>query len=180
MINNSPRSAPAASSATSNRPTAHYTSPSCTGSPTPPKDRHRSPSAKASRPRSPFTSINGRVHVGDLAKTTEDAFHAWVSDRAAGLDAIMIAPTRNIVTDLNRRARAHRLTGDVPDAAVRLADRNQASAGDVIITRRNDRRLRLTATDWVKNGDRWTITYIGKQGDLTVQHNRSQLTVRLP
>ena len=61
-----------------------------------------------------------------------------------------------------------------------LADGNRASVGDVIITRGNDRRLRLTATDWVKNGDRWTITRIGRRGDLTVRHNRSQLTVRLP
>jgi AAA domain/TrwC relaxase len=37
----------------------------------------------------------GRVHVGDLAKITEDAFAAWISDRAAGLDAIMLAPTRD-------------------------------------------------------------------------------------
>ena len=63
---------------------------------------------------------------------------------------------------------------------VRLADGNQGSVGDVIITRTNDRRLRLTATDWVKNGDRWTITRIGRSGHLTVRHNRSQLTVRLP
>ena len=63
---------------------------------------------------------------------------------------------------------------------MRLADGNQASVGDVIITRTNDRRLRITATDWVKNGDRWTITRIGRRGDLTVRHNRSRLTVRLP
>ena len=63
---------------------------------------------------------------------------------------------------------------------MQLADGNQTSVGDVIITRSNDRRLRLTATDWVKNGDRWTITRIGGSGDLTVRHNRSQLTVRLP
>ncbi len=50
----------------------------------------------------------------------------------------------------------------------------------MIITRTNDRRLRLTATDWVKNGDRWTITHVGKQGDLVVQHNRGRRTVRLP
>ena len=61
-----------------------------------------------------------------------------------------------------------------------MADGNRASVGDVIITRTNDRRLRLTATDWVKNGDRWTITHVGQQGDLRVRHNRSQLTVRLP
>jgi hypothetical protein len=50
----------------------------------------------------------------------------------------------------------------------------------MIITRANDRRLRLSATDWVKNGDRWSITRVGKQGDLTVQHTRSHLAVRLP
>ena len=127
-----------------------------------------------------FYLDHGRVHVGDLATTTEDAFNAWVSDRAAGHDTIMLAPTRELVAELNRRARDHRLDGNVPNAVVRLADGNQASVGDMIITRSNDRRLRLTATDWVKNGDRWTITRIGRRGDLTVRHTRSHLTVRLP
>ncbi len=127
-----------------------------------------------------FYLRNGRVHVGDVATTTEDAFHAWVSDRAAGLDAIMIAPTRNLVAELNRRARAHRLDHSPASSEVSLADGNRASVGDVIITRVNDRRLRLGATEWVKNGDRWTITHIGKQGDLSVRHNRSHRTVRLP
>ncbi len=40
-------------------------------------------------------------------------FAAWVHDRAAGLDAIMLAPTRELVAELNHRARDHRL-GDVP------------------------------------------------------------------
>ena len=62
-----------------------------------------------------------------------------------------------------------------PDPSeVHLADGNLASAGDVIITRSNDRRLRLTATDWVKNGDRWTVTHVGRHGDLTVRHTRSR------
>ena len=102
----------------------------------------------------------------------------WVSDRAAGLDAIMLASTRELIAELNRRARDHRLNGNVPHAVVRLADGNQASVGDVIITRANDRRLRIAAPDCVKNGDRWTITRIGRPGDLTVRHNRSQLTVQ--
>ena len=127
-----------------------------------------------------FYLDQGRVHVGDLATITDDAFTAWAADRAAGLDAIMLAPTRDLVAELNQRARNHRFNGDVPDAVVRLADGNQASAGDVIITRRNDRRLRLSATDWVKNGDRWTITAIGRNGDLNVRHNRSRLSIRLP
>ena len=92
----------------------------------------------------------------------------------------MLAPTRELVAELNRRARDQRIDGNVPNAVVRLADGNQASVGDVIITRTNDRRLRLSATDWVKNSNRWTITDVGNGGDLTVRHTRSRLTVRLP
>jgi conjugative relaxase-like TrwC/TraI family protein len=127
-----------------------------------------------------FYLNHGRVHVGDLAKTTEDAFAAWVADRAAGLDAIMLAPTRELVADLNRRARDRRLGATSPRREVGLSDGSRASVGDVVITRSNDRRLRLSATDWVKNGDRWTITRVGRYGDLDVRHNRSQLVVRLP
>jgi conjugative relaxase-like TrwC/TraI family protein len=121
-----------------------------------------------------------RVHVGDLAKATDDVFAAWVADRAAGLDAIMLGPTRELVADLNHRARSHRLRHVHSGPEVQLGDGNQASVGDVIITRTNDRRLRLSATDWVKNGDRWTITHISRRGQLTVRQTRSQLTTRLP
>jgi len=127
-----------------------------------------------------FYLDHGRIHVGDLAKITDDAFTAWISDRAVGLDAIMLAPTRELAAELNRRARDHRRGGAPAGREVRLGDGNRASVGDVIITRASDRRLRLTATDWVKNGDRWTITHVGKHGDLTVRHSRSDRTVRLP
>jgi conjugative relaxase-like TrwC/TraI family protein len=127
-----------------------------------------------------FYLTHGRVHVGDLATTTQDAFTAWALDRSAGLDAIMLAPTRELVAELNRRARDHRRGRFLASSEVRLADGNQASVGDVIITRSNDRRLRLSATDWVKNGDRWTITRLGRGGGLTVRHNQSQRTIRLP
>jgi hypothetical protein len=39
-----------------------------------------------------FYLDHGRVHVGDLAKITGDAFAAWVQDRSAGLDAICSLP----------------------------------------------------------------------------------------
>ncbi|MET0522881.1 MAG: MobF family relaxase [Jiangellaceae bacterium] len=127
-----------------------------------------------------FYLDHGCVHIGDLAKITEDAFAAWISDRAVGLDAIMLAPTRELVAELNRRAREHRL-GNVPvGQEVHLGDGNQASVGDMIITRANDRRLRLSATDWVKNGDRWTITRVDRRGGLTVRHSRSQHMCQLP
>jgi hypothetical protein len=92
----------------------------------------------------------------------------------------MLAPTRKLVAELNRQARDHLLGGHPAGRDVRLADGNKASVGDVIITRSNDRRLRLARADWVKNGDRWTITGVDRRGDLTVRHNRSHRSVRLP
>lgn len=94
-----------------------------------------------------------RVHVGDLTTMTEQVLQAWQRDRAAGLDPVMLAPTRDLVSDLNQRARAHRLATTPTTqgtrtthngsrqvrAVVMLADGNEASEGDLLITRRNDR-----------------------------------------
>ena len=91
-----------------------------------------------------------RIHLGDPTTTLDAIFNAWQNDRSRGLDAIMLAPTRELVRTLNQQARHHRLGGATPARQVELADGNQASVGDLIITRSNDRRLRITATDWVK------------------------------
>jgi DNA primase catalytic core len=129
-----------------------------------------------------FYLDNQRVHVGDLATIAEHVFTAWQHDRSTGLDSIMLAPTRELVAQLNQRARTHRLTDTNPDtdAEVALADGNRASVGDLIITRSNDRQLRLTSTDWVKNGDRWIVRAITAGGDLDVQHLCNRRRVRLP
>jgi hypothetical protein len=111
-----------------------------------------------------------RVHVGDPATATEQLFIAWQADRDRGLDSLMLAPTRDLVAQLNRRARTHRLHNTSPGGEVELADGNRASTGDVIISRRNDRRLRITATDWVKNGDRWTVLHVAQDAALKVRH----------
>ena len=123
-----------------------------------------------------------RVHIGDQTTMADRVFNAWAKDCEAGLESLMLAPTRDLVAELNQRARAHRLTHDpqAPDGpAVRLSDGNLASIGDVVITRTNDRRLKCSASDWVKNGDRWVITAITRQG-IRVQHRGSNRTVHLP
>jgi conjugative relaxase-like TrwC/TraI family protein len=84
-----------------------------------------------------------RVHVGDPTTTIHAVFNVWQNDRGQGLDAIMLAPTRELVSRLNQRAQDHRLAGVTPGRQVDLADGNAASVGDLIITRRNDRRLRI-------------------------------------
>lgn len=120
-----------------------------------------------------------RIHIGNPDTMTEQLFTAWADDRQHGRDSVMLAPTRDLVAQLNQRARTHRLTGTTPTAEVQLADGNSARVGDVIITRRNDRRLRIGATDWVKNGDRWTIRTLTKQG-VHAQHTQSGRLITLP
>jgi conjugative relaxase-like TrwC/TraI family protein len=126
-----------------------------------------------------------RVHVGDLTTVTDHAYTAWAADRDAGLDAIMLAPTRDLVTGLNVRARDDRLVklardGVEPGQQVALADGSAACEGDLVITRRNGRQLRTTATDWVKNGDRWTVSAVHDDGSLGVVHTHTGRRITLP
>lgn len=89
----------------------------------------------------------------------------------------MLAPTRELVRELNLRAQAAR---DVSGASVGLSDGCRAFAGDVVISRRNDRRLGVSGTDWVKNGDRWIVTDVRPDGTLLVRHATSRLHSTLP
>ncbi len=56
-----------------------------------------------------FYIDHSRVHVGDTGTVTEQAYTAWAAHRAAGLDALMLAPTREVAAALNGRARNDRL-----------------------------------------------------------------------
>ena len=49
----------------------------------------------------------------------------------------------------------------------------------MIITRQNDRRIRISGTDWVKNGDRWTILHVTDTGALKVRHASSGRSITL-
>ena len=49
-----------------------------------------------------------------------------------------------------------------------------------MITRHNNRMLRSRGGDWVKNGDRWHVTNVHRDGSLTAEHLRTHKSVRLP
>lgn len=126
-----------------------------------------------------FYLDHDRVHAGEQETVLDEVFGAWRHEYDAGRDCLMLAPTRGLVRELNERARTARLGNEIPADEVRLRDGSHASVGDVVLTRRNDRRLGVSNTDWVKNGDRWTITGI-RRGNLTVRHRDSGLTTVLP
>ena len=127
-----------------------------------------------------FYADTKRLHPSDAATITSQVLTAWATDRRAGLDAIMLAPTRDLVAQLNHQARELRLQGGTPGREVQLADGNRASVGDLVITRHNNRTLRSRGGDWVKNGDRWHVTNVHRDGSLTAQHLRTHNSVRLP
>jgi conjugative relaxase-like TrwC/TraI family protein len=130
-----------------------------------------------------FYADHGRIHVESDAVAADDAYRAWLGDRATGRDTVMIASTCDTVNALNERARADRLAGIDPrlrGPELRLSDGLAASVGDIISTRSNRRDLRLSATDWVRNGDRWRVTHIGADGTLTAAHLDLNRHVQLP
>lgn len=126
---------------------------------------------------------HGRVHDGDTDTMLDAAYRAWLDDLATGRSSVMIAETTETVTALNTRARSDRITAGHVDPAdeVRLHDGTDASTGDLVITRRNDRRL-FTGRGWVRNGDRWTITATHDDGSVTARRDghRRGTSVRLP
>lgn len=117
---------------------------------------------------------HNRIQPGTYEAILEAAYQAWRTDQAAGKTSVLIAETHDTVSELNTRARTDRiLAGDVAHDGVRLHDGNEASRGDLVITRHNDRRLTL-GRGWVKNGDRWHVTRANTDGSLTVRRAQSK------
>ncbi|MEA5456915.1 MobF family relaxase [Sinomonas sp. JGH33] len=125
-----------------------------------------------------------RVVGGDVETMTSAVFEAWQRDTIAGKDSIMMAFDNATVTELNARAQAWRiaagqLDGDAPTALLR--DGLAARAGDVVVTRHNDRQLGLKrGKDFVKNNDVWTVASVEEGGALTVRHRDHGGAVTLP
>lgn len=128
----------------------------------------------------------GRVHVGDAGSATDQAFHAWRADVSAGRSSLLLAANRDTVRELNEQARGDRLAAQAgPEREAVLGDGTRASAGDVVVTRHNDRSLRGRDGSWVKNGDRWIVRNVDRNGAIDVaragQHaSRVGATLSLP
>ncbi len=112
-----------------------------------------------------------RLREGSTDDMLDAAYAAWLTDIRSGKQSVLVTEASASVHALNARARAERiLSGDTSDVReVDLVDGAHASAGDLIITRRNDRRLRTGHGGWVRNGDRWRVTDVRRDGSLVVR-----------
>ncbi len=111
-----------------------------------------------------------RVREGLTDEMLDRAYEAWRADCSAGKASILVTESSHAVRTLNERARAERLLldGAVDGREIPLAAGNSASVGDVVITRRNERTLRTSGGGWVKNGDRWRVVDIRRDGSVLV------------
>lgn len=113
-----------------------------------------------------------RVRGGEEKEMVDAAYNAWRDDTSSGRVSILVAETHEIVTALNERARADLTrTGRIHgDRDVILHDGTAAASGDVIITRKNDRRLSSgNGHRWVRNGDRWIVTRVREDGSISIR-----------
>lgn len=111
-----------------------------------------------------------RVQEGTTDDMMDAAYLAWAADVQEGRASMLVAEASEMVIRLNRRARADRIVANpVGDIEVNLADGTQASEGDLVITRHNDRRIHTLRGGWVRNGDRWRVTRVHKDGSMQVQ-----------
>ena len=112
-----------------------------------------------------------RIREGVTDEMVDAAYVAWRADCAAGRASILVTESARDVRALNERARAERLLldGAVDQHEVDLVDGCRASVGDIVITRQNDRRIRTMRGGWVKNGDRWLVTDIRRDGAVVVK-----------
>ncbi|MET9611695.1 MobF family relaxase [Kitasatospora indigofera] len=131
---------------------------------------------------------HGRIQGGTTAAMADAVFTAWRTDLAAGRTPLMTAPDRDLVATLNRRAQKWRMDrGQLlapsrwrPHPA-RLRDGHRAHAGDLIVTRRNQRRLTCRGgKDFVKNGDVWAIERYTPAGDAVIRHTQHRGRLTLP
>jgi conjugative relaxase-like TrwC/TraI family protein len=106
---------------------------------------------------------HGRLHTGDQIAMAADAHDAYLSDRAAGKEALLICDTWELADALNHRLQ-HALTVEGP--AVHAVRDHEIRKGDIIISRRNDATVDVRPgphhrhgehVGQVRNGNRWRV-----------------------
>jgi conjugative relaxase-like TrwC/TraI family protein len=113
-----------------------------------------------------------RIREGSTEAMADAAYEAWRVDTRAGKTTVLISDSNEAVASLNERARTESILEGRVDGLreVALHDGTRAAFGDTVITRRNDRRLRA-ARSWVRNGDRWTVIGVRRNGSAEVRRH---------
>jgi hypothetical protein len=123
-----------------------------------------------------------RIIPGTLEEHLDAIAIAWVDRRRNGDTVAVVASTNGHVDLLNSAIQTHRIVnGEFDrDTVVAIDGGEQAHVGDVVATRRNDRRLLTSVGEPVRNRELWTVTAAHPDGSLTVTHNDGHGHITLP
>ena len=103
----------------------------------------------------------GRVHAGTAESMEDELVSRVVADLEAGKDPLVIVGSNEGLADLNEqisrtRAELGRVDAD-ESRRVDLSDGSTAGAGDIVCSRRNERRLTTSGGRYVRNNDLWVV-----------------------
>ncbi len=124
----------------------------------------------------------GRIHEGTTVDVADQVYRGWIADRDAGRSTIMMAASNAAVAGLNERAQTElRASGAISGEAIPLRNDQSAGVGDVVLTRRNERRITIGHRgDWVLNGSLFTVRAVKADGSLKVQRIGGDAVTTLP
>jgi conjugative relaxase-like TrwC/TraI family protein len=114
-------------------------------------------------------------HLRHIAKT-------WLDNTQDGRSVSITAATNEHVDKINAVIQQLRIANDEigTSSSAPIDGGERAYVGDVVATRRNDRRLETTTGEPVRNRETWTVAAIGDDGSLAVSSNRGSGQVTLP
>jgi conjugative relaxase-like TrwC/TraI family protein len=125
---------------------------------------------------------HGRIVAGTLDDHLLRIAATWIGHHDSGATIAVVASTNDHVDTINHAVQTARLAvGHLdPTMATPIAAGETAHVGDVVATRRNDRRLVTSHGEPVRNRDTWTITAIHQNRAITVSHEAGHGDVTLP
>jgi conjugative relaxase-like TrwC/TraI family protein len=111
---------------------------------------------------------HGRIVGGSRAEMIDRAFAAWRVAYQEGEPLLLMAGDNATAKELARRCRAELVTGGFVSAEGVPIATGTASNNDQIVTLENDRRIKTSRGDYVRNGSRWLVTGVASDGSLSV------------
>ncbi|MCP4383138.1 MAG: relaxase domain-containing protein [Hyphomicrobiales bacterium] len=123
-----------------------------------------------------------RIDSGSLEDHLERIADAWIEHTAASRAVAVTAETNAHVDTLNEAIQARRRDrGEVDDrVTARMAGGESVGAGDVVVTRSNDRTRVTDEGEPVRNRERWRIDAVTHDGGVTVSRIGGHGSVTLP
>ncbi len=124
---------------------------------------------------------HGRVIADTFDNHLARIANLWLDTAARHGTAAITTATNEHVDAINAAVQTARIDVDQLDAdrTASIGGGELAYVGDIVATRRNDRRLHTTTGEPVRNRELWTVTGVGDDGGLTVSSHLGSGTVTL-